>query len=62
MMWTIKNKKKHPSQRHICAYDELDDGWVFSGKKIFLQGYKSNRKFYLGENGNDIYYRGEKHY
>jgi len=49
-MWIIiKNKK--PSQHHICAFGELDGGGVFSGgKKKVLQGCKSNRKFYRGEN------------
>jgi len=34
MMWTIKNIKK-TNQRHICAFDELDGGRMFSWNKSF---------------------------
>jgi len=42
--------KKKPSQRHISEFGELDGGFLDF--------------FYKGANqiGNDIYYRGEKHY
>jgi len=48
MMWPTK--KKMPSQRHIDEFGELDGGGGYFGKKIFLQRYKSNRKFYRREN------------
>jgi len=38
------------NQRHVSKFAELDGGGVFSGKKKVLQGCKSNRKFYRGEN------------
>jgi len=47
LMWPTKKK---PSHRHIGGFVELDGGEGYSGKKYILQGCKSNRKFYRGEN------------
>jgi len=43
-MWPTK---KTPSQRHIDEFGGLDGGIP---ENKYLQGCKSNRKFYRGEN------------
>jgi len=42
----------------MCAFGELDGGGVFFGKKKVLQGCKSNRKFYSGENRKYLILQG----
>jgi len=45
------NFKKKPSQRHKGRFGELDGGGCIpERKKKYLQGCKSNRKFYRSEN------------
>jgi len=58
---TITNKKK-PSQRHICAFGELDEEGVFSGKKMFYKDANQTENFIGAKTRNGLYYRGEKHY
>jgi len=57
-MWTIKKK---PSERHICAFDELDEGGVFSGKKKFYEDANQTKIFIRVKTENNLYYRGKKH-
>jgi len=60
-MWTIKNKKKK-SQRHICAFHELDGGGVFFGrKKKFYKDANQTENFIGTKTRNNLYYTGGKH-
>ena len=42
------------NQRHVSKFAELDGGGVFSGKKKVFKD--------ANQTGNDLYYRGGKHY
>jgi len=56
--WPIKKK---PNQRHVSEFAELDGGGGYFGKKNYEDANQTEN--FIGANiGNDIYYRGEKHY
>jgi len=58
LMWPTK---KMSSQRHIGEFGELDRGGGYSDF-FFYKGANQNKIFTGMKTGNDIYYRGEKHY
>jgi len=66
MMWkcffTRGQLKKIPNQRHVSKFAELDGGGgILEGKKNY-EDANQTENFIGTKTGNDIYYRGEKHY
>ena len=61
-MWPIKKKwKKMPNQCHVREFAKLDEGGGYSEKKNY-EDTNLTENFIGVKTGNDIYYRGEKHY
>ena len=54
--------EKNSSQRHIGGFGELDGGVGYFGKCFSYKGGNQTENFTGVQTGNDIYYRGEKHY
>ena len=50
------------NQRHILDSAQLDGGGGFSGKKINYEDGIQTKNFIGVKTGNNLYYRGEKHY